>query len=55
MSHYCSTCRGTGKKRCPRCGGEGTFTDGSTCCYCHGDGEVECNVCDGTGVIKDDD
>lgn len=26
---------------CPRCGGYGTMTDGSTCYYCQGSGQVD--------------
>lgn len=53
MSHYCRNRGGDGKATCPRCGGTGEFTDGSTCYYCHGEGYVECRACEGTGVIED--
>ena len=53
MSHTCRVCNGSGKKVCPRCGGEGTFTSGETCYYCQGTGKVDCNVCESTGVVED--
>lgn len=51
--HSCSCCSGSGKMKCPRCDGTGSFTDGSKCYYCQGAGRVECKACDGTGIIRD--
>lgn len=53
MAHYCRTCGGDGKETCFRCGGTGTFNDGSTCYYCQGKGYIECKACDGTGKVED--
>lgn len=53
MAHKCSCCNGSGWMRCPRCGGDGKFDDGSTCYYCDGKGEVKCKACDGSGEVED--
>ena len=45
----CKICKGTGRKSCPRCAGEGRFLNGEICTYCQGNGFVKCDVCDGTG------
>lgn len=52
-SHSCSCCSGSGEMKCPRCGGYGTFNDGSTCYYCQGSGRVRCGACGGSGRIDD--
>lgn len=51
--HRCSCCSGSGMMTCPRCGGYGTFDDGSKCYYCQGARVVKCNACDGKGIIAD--
>lgn len=52
-NHTCSCCSGTGKMKCPRCDGTGSFTSGETCYYCQGSGKVECSGCNGKGIIED--
>lgn len=51
MNKICSTCEGSGKENCFRCGGTGTFTSGETCYYCQGDGYIVCKACDGKGYL----
>ena len=51
----CSSCNGSGKDICGRCGGErevwvgGLSGDVVRCNVCHGEGRVRCDYCNGSG------
>lgn len=51
--HKCTYCNGTGKIKCPRCGGYGIMDDKkkSICYYCQGNKEVVCSACSGRGIV----
>lgn len=49
FNKVCGVCNGSGRERCPRCAGTGTFEDKSKCYYCQGSGTITCNVCNGRG------
>lgn len=40
IGNYCVRRLIASKAPCPRCGGAGTFKDGSVCYYCNGKGTV---------------
>ncbi len=44
----CSGCGGTGKQKCVKCWGKGTYLD-DTCGACGGDGYFTCPRCNGCG------
>ena len=48
----CKTCDGTGKIRCPECGGNNAIRFDSCNC-CHGDGWITCPACGGSGKQED--
>lgn len=47
----CSTCKGSGKKECYNCGGDGYsgWSNDEFCTNCHGTGMEKCYKCHGTG------
>ena len=49
ITKTCVNCEGSGKRPCPRCGGEKKFSNGEKCFHCQDDGSVKCDTCDGKG------
>jgi hypothetical protein len=50
MNGMCIACGGTGKKRCPDCGGSSRgLLHARNCVTCWNSGEAKCAFCSGTG------